>query len=94
MRARRNTGLPQDRLDAEWERSTSWTAPTGRRVEVGTEVSIKGERGRFRFVEHVDTGDAEWLSVFGPVGQEHRCVRSFRPERVKVVHTKVKGRTS
>lgn len=72
--------------DADWTRSKTWTAPTGRRVEVGTELSIVGERGRFRFFEHVVTDKgAEWLSVVGGT-KGVRMFRAFAPERVKRVH--------
>jgi hypothetical protein len=70
---------------ALWERSTEWRW-NGRVLTSGTEVSVRGERGRFRFREHVRTpAGAEWLTfVGGPHGQE--CFRSFRPERVRTVH--------
>ena len=70
-----------------WTRSTSITA-NGRHVEVGTELSIKRVRGRFRFAEHVrsDSG-AEWITVHGgPKGV--RTTRSFLPERIRTVHVK------
>lgn len=86
--ARRKRKPAADRWNpsAAWTRSTSWVAPSGRRVEAGTELSIVGERGRFRFVEHVLTpAGAEWISVVGgPRGV--RTWRAFRPERVKRVH--------
>lgn len=59
----------------------------GRNVAPGTELSIKGERGRFRFVKHVTTATTEWIDVWGgPKGREQ--MRSFRPEQVKTVHYK------
>ena len=57
----------------------------GRNVAVGTELSIKGERGRFRFLKHMATATTEWIDVWGgPSGREQ--MRSFRPDRVKTVH--------
>jgi len=60
----------------------------GRRVERGTELSIQGESGRFRFVRFVKTDKgARWIDV---IGGRKGCDqwRSFRPERVKTVHVK------
>lgn len=57
----------------------------GRHVAPGTELSIKNERGRFRFVKHVVTATTEWIDVWGGVkGREQ--MRSFRPDRIKTVH--------
>lgn len=65
----------------------------GRNVVVGTELSIVDERGRFRFLQHVQTPTAEWIDVIG--GPEKvRMYRSFRPERVKRVHWKNRMRES
>lgn len=65
----------------------------GRHLVKGTEVSIKGERGRFRFIKHVynPQTDTEWIDVVGGMSG-HEMGRSFRPERVKVVHVKKKTR--
>lgn len=48
----------------------------------GTEFSVSGERGaRFRFLNHVVSGDAQWINCFGgPKGVV--MWRSFRPERI------------
>jgi hypothetical protein len=55
-------------------------------VTYGTEVSIRGERGRFRFIQAVETpSGAQWLDfIGGPVKAEKW--RSFRPDRVRRVH--------
>jgi hypothetical protein len=70
-----------------------WTVSTeiqinGRNVTVGTEMKIKGERGRFRFMKHVTNADGvEWIDVWGgPKKSEH--TRSFRLDRVQRVHYK------
>lgn len=74
-----------------------WTVSTeyrvnGRVLEPGTEVSITGERGRFRFVRHViNASGAEWLDVVGGANKV-TMYRSFRPERVKRVHRLAKTR--
>lgn len=61
----------------------------GRIVSVGTEVSIRGESGRFRFMKHVKTDTAEWIDVIG--GKKgHSTYRSFTVDRVKTVHYKNK----
>jgi|TARA_R110000782_G_scaffold102516_3_gene189684 hypothetical protein len=59
----------------------------GRNVTPGTELKITKERGRFRFVQHVNSGEAEWIDVWGgPKGSE--SLRSFRIDRVRRVHYK------
>lgn len=60
----------------------------GRHVERGTELSIRGLRGRARFMRHVrrDNG-AEWIDVIQP---DIAGWRSFRLDRVKTVHTRRK----
>jgi hypothetical protein len=76
-----------DRVDpsAGWTRSETYTA-NGRSLERGTEVSIRGERGRFRFLLHTVTEKGvEWVDVMGgPKGAEK--YRSFRPDRIRTVH--------
>lgn len=65
--------------------STTWTAPSGRILTPGVELKIEGERGRFQFIRHVVSGDAEWIDVLG--GRvNHEKIRSFRPSRVATVH--------
>jgi len=65
--------------------STTWVAPTGRTLTPGMELSVTGERGRFRFIKHVACGGKEWVDVFGGKNG-HEKTRSFRPEQVAVVH--------
>lgn len=62
----------------------------GRNVSEGTELKITGERGRFRFIKQVTTEkNTTWIDVFGgPKGYE--CIRSFKLDRVKTVHSKNK----
>lgn len=48
----------------------------------GTEISIRGVKGRFKFVKHVVNGSYEWIEVLGNDMQFH----SFRLDRVKTVH--------
>lgn len=65
----------------------------GRHVVRGSELSIKGERGRFNFIKHVlnpKTG-SEWVDVVGgAVG--YRTMRSFSIDRIRRVHNKAKTR--
>lgn len=68
----------------DWVISHEMTV-NGRAVVVGTEVSIKGESGRFRFVKHVKTPKCEWVDVVGGPANSQKY-RSFRPEAVKTVH--------
>jgi hypothetical protein len=65
----------------------------GRHVVSGSELSIKGERGRFNFIRHVinpKTG-SEWVDVVGgPSG--YKTLRSFHVDKIRRVHNKVKTR--
>jgi len=74
-------------VSADWVKSYSIQI-NGRNVESGTELKIKGQRGRFRFIHHVVTpAGAEWIDVWGgPKGSEQW--RSFRTEQVQRVHYK------
>jgi hypothetical protein len=73
---------------------SSHTRVNGRVVTPGTEVTIRGERGRFRFVKHVRNGAGnEWVDVYGgPKG--HETLRSFRPARIRTVHRRATMRTA
>ena len=73
------------RLPADWHERQD-AVVNGRHLAPGTEVSITGERGRFRFVKRVvrDSG-VEWLDFWGgPKG--HEQLRSFAPSRIRTVH--------
>lgn len=69
----------------DWHESDHATV-NGRHLTPGTEVSIRGERGRFRFLKRVtrDSG-AEWLDFWGGPKKCEQW-RSFRADRVKRVH--------
>lgn len=70
----------------DWEVTTELQI-NGRHVKQGTELKIDGERGRFRFMQHVKTKTAEWIDVWG--GPKHKeQTRSFRVDKVKRVHSK------
>ena len=70
----------------DWE-VTDASKVNGRIVTAGTELTIKGIRGRFRFIEHVKTPKTEWINVVG--GQAgYRHFRAFRPEQIRTVHYK------
>lgn len=59
----------------------------GRNVVPGTELKIKGERGRYRFMHLIRNGDKEWIDVWGgPKGADQW--RSFTLDRVTRVHYK------
>jgi hypothetical protein len=74
------------RLCDAWEIKTEIQI-NGRYVYPGTELKIAGERGRFRFIKHVNTGEVEWIDVWGGTkGSENW--RSFRSDRIKTVHYK------
>lgn len=75
-----------------WVVSYTWQH-NGRHVEIGTELSIKKESGRFRFIKHVVNGEHEWIDVVGGKSGNVQF-RSFAPERVKTVHRLAKLRPS
>lgn len=84
----RRQKIKTPRISDAWEIKTEMQI-NGRHVSHGTELKISGERGRFRFLKYVNTGEAEWIDVWGgPKGSENW--RSFRPDRVKTVHYKNK----
>lgn len=58
----------------------------------GTEVSVRGERGRFRFqyATKASSGAVSLTFIGGPDGAERW--RSFRPESVRTVHRIAKTR--
>jgi hypothetical protein len=57
-----------------------------RTLRRGTEVSIRGERGRFRFLGAVETSTgALWLDFIGGPAKAEKW-RSFHPDRVRRVH--------
>ena len=58
----------------------------GRDLQPGTEVSISGERGRFRFIRATTTSAHRVVLDFIGGQPGHECWRSFYPERVKTVH--------
>jgi hypothetical protein len=68
------------------------TVINGRNVVRGTELSIKGVRGRFKFVSHTsylkdDGSTGEYINVLGGYGGIVLS-RTFLPEKVKTVHRK------
>ena len=88
---KRGKSAPPKEHPQGWIISTEYRA-NGRVLEPGTEVSITGERGRFRFVRHViSASGAEWIDVVGGANKV-TMYRSFRPDRVKRVHRLAKTR--
>ena len=72
---------------ASWTRADT-TRVHGRILTAGSEVSIRGERGRHRFLESVTTdAGVHWLWFMGPCG-----FRAFYPDRVRTVHRIAKTR--
>lgn len=81
-------------MDALTGPIAEWTIKTelqinGRHVSKGTELKIKGERGRFRFVKYVYNPelDVEWIDVWGGP-KRTPAMRSFRMDQVQRVHYK------
>lgn len=71
-----------------WEVSFEYQA-NGRHLEPGTELSIRNERGRFKFIKHVRTENSEWVDVIGG-SPKMKMFRSFSVDRIKTVHWKNK----
>lgn len=72
-----------------------YRSPSGRVMVRGTQFSVTGERGRFRFRRYVlnELGQ-EWIDCYGGPGwrdgQGVMASRSFTPDRIKTVHWKDK----
>ena len=65
----------------------------GRFLNLDGEVSIQGERGRFRYVGFSYTSDGRVVLNFVGGAMNHELMRSFYPDRVKTVHNvRTKGR--
>lgn len=65
----------------------------GRAVEPGTELSIKGEKGRFQYRYPIlnEDGDVTGVTVYGgPSGRS--TYRSFSLDRIRTVHRITKTR--
>lgn len=66
----------------------------GRVLTPGVEFSVKGRRGRFRFIHHVKTADGqEWVDGYGGTPNKPRH-RSFSPDRIVTVHRVAKTRSA
>jgi len=74
------------------DRVTQWRCH-GRAVQPGTEVTIRGEHGRFRFLALCTNAEGRtWIDCYGgSPGRE--AFRSFAPDRVAAVHRLAKMRT-
>lgn len=58
----------------------------GRHLTPGIEVSVKGERGRFRFINAQMTSAGKLVLNFVGGAAGHEVFRSFYPERIRRVH--------
>jgi hypothetical protein len=74
-------------LPAHWVVSTEIQI-NGRHIVPGTELKIRGRRGRFRFIKHVKTDTTEWIDAWGG-GKGAEQWSSFHPDRVHRVHVKM-----
>lgn len=55
-------------------------------LKPGTEVSIRGERGRFTFIRYVERPDGHcWVDFIGGLPGA-TMFRSFRPDRISNVY--------
>jgi hypothetical protein len=81
-----SSAVPHVPANTGWIVSDVYTMPNGKTLTLGTEVTVRGERGaRFRFYSHTRTPDGrEWLDCMGgPV--KVTMWRSFRPDRISRV---------
>lgn len=86
--ARRRKAIPPKPRPDDWDIHTE-TQINGRNVSPGTELSFRGKRGRFRFIELVHSPRGSWVTVAEP---KQRNFRSFDLDLVKTIHTKKKSR--
>lgn len=86
---------PHEPAVLDWEVSETLTA-NGRHLETGTEFSVRGESGRFRFVRHVRRPNGlEWVDAIGTDSKGNSTGwRSFRPSRIRTVHRLKKTRAN
>jgi hypothetical protein len=90
--ARRKQATPTlEEIHPDWTISYE-IKHNGRIIEKDTELSIKGESGRFLFIKHVQTPTAEWIDVIGGKNGKYKQFRSFHSDRIKRVHYKNKTR--
>jgi len=94
MARKKKTDIKADNPAAHWIIKDK-VVINGRHVEKGTEISITGERGRFKFLRHIYNPaiDVEWIDCYG--GKKGTWEwRSFHLVKVKRVHYKKKIRLS
>lgn len=89
VRPRNTPAMQRRRADIDpsrdWAHNDAFLAPSGRWLRPGVEFSVRGERGRFRFLEHVRTpAGVEWVSAIGGT-KGVLMARAFYPERIKKV---------
>lgn len=65
-----------------------------RKLIKGVEVSIVGERGRFRFVSESHSGTGKLIYNFIGGADGHEQYRSFYPSKIKRVHRIPKTRAN
>lgn len=91
--ARRKKQITIEEAHPDWEVSYEMKH-NGRTIEPKTEISIRGESGRFLFIKYVKTPNCEWIDVIGGKSERYKQFRSFRPEQIKTVHWKNKTRAN
>jgi len=58
----------------------------GRWLRVGSEVSIKNRRGKYRYTGHALTQSGQLVLNFIGGPPNHEMMRSFYPDQIKTVH--------
>jgi len=79
---------------SNWTRSRCIKLDGLAELSEGMEITVRGERGRFSFIEHVVSPRGDWVTCYGPVtgGYGRSQIRSFDPTRIKTVHRNQKAR--
>lgn len=65
-----------------------------RHLVPGVEVSVRGERGRFRFVNAQVTSAGKLVCNFIGGAAGHEAFRSFYPDRIRRVHRIMRTRAN
>lgn len=62
----------------------------GRWLNIDSEVSIQGKRGKFRYIGYSHSSAGKIVLNFIGGTSDHELMRSFYPEQIKTIHNKKK----
>lgn len=87
----RRKKITQEDLDAAFDLVLYRVkSPTGRYLDAGTEFSISGLRGRFRFIRYVEKNGAAWIDAY----DKDKKYRAFRLDRIRTVYVRTRMRAA